>query len=245
MIRVFKDKSNANRVAADMFVQSASEAIAENGRFNVALTGGTSPEPLYTMLASPAYVNQVDWQNVYIFWGDERWVPLTDEKSNGLMAKRTLLDKVPIPKTQIFYMWADVEEPNKFAHYYEQLLQRNLGDNLSFDLIFLGMGDEGHTASLFPHESVLTEEHKLVDAYYLKSQSMYRITLTAPVINKAKNIILMLFGSNKAEALHQVLEGEYNPDLYPAQLLKPISGNIFWLIDEAAAKDLTTKYETE
>lgn len=245
MIRVFKNKSDANKVAADMFVQIARKAIAERGRFNVALTGGTSPETLHTMLAAPPYVDQVDWSKVYVFWGDERWVPLTDEKSNGLMAKRTLLDKVPIPQTHIFYMWADVEDPEKFAHYYEQLLQRNLGDGLNFDLIFLGMGEEGHTASLFPHYPILTEEHKLVEAYYLKSQSMYRISLTAPLINKAKNIVLMLFGDNKAEALHEVLEGEHNPDLYPAQLLKPKNGNIFWLVDEAAAKDLTTEHETE
>ncbi len=245
MIRVFKDKAEANKIAADMFVQIARDAIAINGRFNVALTGGTSPETLHKMLAAPPYKEQVDWEKVYVFWGDERWVPLTDEKSNGLMARRTLLDHVPIPPTHIFYMWADVEDPTKFAHYYEQLLQRNLGDSLSFDLIFLGMGEEGHTASLFPHYPVLTETRKLVDAYYLKSQNMYRITLTAPVINNARNIVLMLFGDNKAEALHEVLEGEHNPDLYPAQLLNPKSGNIFWLVDEAAAKDLATKHEIE
>lgn len=239
MIKVFQDKAHISTAAAEMFTQIAQQSIKENGRFTVSLTGGTSPEALYNLLAAGPYRDEIDWTKVYIFWGDERWVPLTDDKSNAKMANRTLLDKVPVPKDQIFYMYADGKKPGEFAAEYEQYLKQVLGAPLSFDLILLGMGAEGHTASLFPHEPVLTEKQKLVDAYYLKSQSMYRITLTAPLINKAKNIIVMLFGDEKAEALHQVLEGERNTDLYPAQLLQPENGTITWLTDEAVTSKLS------
>ncbi len=239
MIRIFENKAEISEAAATLFIQTARQAIQAGGRFTVALTGGTSPEALYNMLASAPYDTEIDWQKAYVFWGDERWVPLTDEKSNGRMANNTLLDKLPIPKSQIFYMWADGEEPESYAARYEQLIRDTLGEGTSFDLILLGMGEEGHTASLFPGEPVLYEKGKLVDAYYLKSQSMYRITFTAPLINKARHIVVMLYGENKAAALHEVLEGRHNPDLYPAQLLKPEGGNITWLIDRAAAKELS------
>ncbi len=240
MLRIFQDRADIAKTAANMFVQIAQQAIQESGRFTVSLTGGTSPEALYNLLAVAPYENQIDWSKAFIFWGDERWVPLTDDKSNAKMTNRTLLSKLPVPKDQIFYMWAEGKQPQEYASEYEQQVRRVLGADLSFDLVLLGMGPEGHTASLFPHEPVLTEKNKLVDAYFLKSQKMYRITLTAPLINKAKNIVVMLFSEEKADALYQVLEGERNPDLYPAQLIQPEKGQITWLVDEAAAKNLTT-----
>ncbi|QQL49582.1 6-phosphogluconolactonase [Mucilaginibacter ginkgonis] len=236
-VKIFDDKNEISTACAKMFTDLAQKAIAENGKFVVALTGGSSPETLYKDLAEASYKEQIDWSKVFVFWGDERWVPLTDDKSNGKMANRTLLNKVPVPKNQIFYMWAD-KDVSQYAEEYENAIREVLGDGMRFDLILLGMGPEGHTASLFPYEPVLHEETKLVDAYYLKSQNMYRITFTAPLINKAKEIILMLYGNEKAEALYEVLEGERNPDLYPAQLLNPVNGNITWLIDKTIAKDL-------
>ncbi len=239
MVNIFKSQQDIIATAAKMFAEAAQKAIQERGKFVVSLTGGTSPEALYNLLAAPPYRDSIDWSKLYIFWGDERWVPLTDDKSNGKMTDRTLLNKVPVPADHVHYMYADGQQPQDFAAAYEQSIRQVLGEDLSFDLILLGMGPEGHTASLFPHEPVLHEKDKLVEAYYLQSQSMFRITLTPPIINRAKQIIIMLFGEEKAAALHQVLEGEYNPDLYPAQLIKPLNGTLTWLTDEAVAKDLT------
>jgi 6-phosphogluconolactonase len=216
MVKVFDNKSEISAAAAEMFVEIAQQSISRNGKFTVALTGGSSPEQLYSLLAQPEYQYKIDWSKVFVFWGDERWVPLDDEQSNGKMANRTLLSKVPVPKNQIFYMWHD----------------------LMFDLILLGMGPDGHTASLFPHQDVLHEKQKLVAAYYLNAQNMYRITFTEPLINKGKHLIMMLYGDNKAHSLYEVLEGERNADLYPAQMLKPETGNITWLIDKTAASEL-------
>ncbi|GAA4322081.1 6-phosphogluconolactonase [Mucilaginibacter gynuensis] len=241
MISILKDKHEISVAAADIFVKAAKAAIQEKDSFTVALTGGSSPAELYALLAASPYKEQVDWEKVYIFWGDERWVPLDDERSNARMAAETLLDHVPIPKTQIHPMWADVEDPEKFAQYYEQLLRRILGPSASFDLILLGMGDDGHTASLFPGKPVLYEKDKWVTTYYLTEQSMVRITLTAPLINQAKKIVFVLFGAGKAPALYEVLEGERNFEKYPSQLIQPAVGEAIWLVDEAAAAKLSNK----
>ncbi|MCJ8209224.1 6-phosphogluconolactonase [Mucilaginibacter sp. RS28] len=235
MVKVLEDQLQLSKEAAELFVKLAAEAVEVHGKFTVALTGGSSPEKLYDLLATPAYRDKVDWSKVHVFWGDERWVPLDDDQSNAKMAKRTLLSKVPVPKENIFYMWADGKSPEEYAADYEQMVKKELGESLKFDLILLGMGPDGHTASLFPHQPVLHEQTKLVDAYYLAPQSMYRITLTAPLINKAKHIVVMLYGDNKANALYEVLEGEPNVELYPSQLLHPESGDITWLVDKAAA----------
>ncbi|CAN5581658.1 6-phosphogluconolactonase [soil metagenome] len=238
MIQIFKDKKGLSKAAADIFVQTANEAIADKGIFFVALTGGSSPEILYKMLAEPLYLDQVDWKKVWIFWGDERWVPPDDKRSNAGMAFKLLLDHVSIPQNQIFVMWDKDQEPEEFALTYQKFIEQKMGKPPEFDLILLGMGEDGHTASLFPETEVLKERSKMVSAYYLKDQNKYRITLTAPIINLSKKIVFLVFGSNKAHALREVLEGEYNPDKYPAQLIKPIQGQIVWLVDKAAAQYL-------
>lgn len=238
MVKVFDNKSEISTAAAELFVQIAQQSINQNGKFVVSLTGGSSPEQLYTLLAQPEYQNKIDWSKVFVFWGDERWVSLNDEQSNGKMADRTLLSKVPVPKNQVFYMWEDGISAEDYAAKYEDEIRKHLGADLRFDLILLGMGPDGHTASLFPHQEVLHETQKLVVAYHLDAQNMYRITLTAPLINKGKHLVVMLYGENKAPALHEVLEGERNPELYPAQMLKPETGDITWLVDKAAASQL-------
>lgn len=237
-IKVLKDLNEINRAAADIFVEEASRAVREKGQFTLALTGGSSPVELHKMLAQEPYVGQIDWQKCFVFWGDERWVPLDDERSNARMAFETLLSSVPIPKEQIFSMWSDDRTPEEYAAEYEEQLQLVLGEKGVFDLIFLGMGDDGHTASLFPHTEVLNEEAAWVKAYYLDPQQMYRITLTAPIINRAKNIVFLVNGEKKAPALREVLEGERNPKQYPAQLISPKKGRLFWLVDKAAASKL-------
>lgn len=241
MLKVFKSTEEQNIAAAEIFVASAKEAIADKGVFNVALTGGSSPVKFHKLLAESPYREQVEWEKVAVYWGDERWVPLDDDKSNAKMAEETLLSHVPIPKDQIFYMWAPGVEPEEYAAKYEQLLKNNLGPEGSFDLIYLGMGDDGHTASLFPGEAVLGENDKWVDAYFLAPQDMYRITLTAPLINKAKKIAFVLYGEKKIHALHEVLEGDYNPEKYPSQLIKPVNGELEFLVDEVAASGLSKK----
>jgi 6-phosphogluconolactonase len=239
MLQVFKTGDELSKKAADIFLQTAVEAVSNNGKFSVALTGGNSPVQLYQLLAQSPYKEQMPWANTFIFWGDERWVPLTDEKSNAKMAFETLLNHVPVPKENIFPMWAE-QEPEEFAKQYEEIIKRHFAsDNPQFDLILLGMGDDGHTASLFPGTEVLHEQTKLVQAYYLAPQSMYRITLTAPCINAAKKIVFEVFGDSKTDALYEVQKGEHNPDKYPSQLIQPTNGELIWLVDELAAKRLT------
>lgn len=239
MITVFNDTAALSQTAAELFVQTARESVEKNGRFTVALTGGSSPVALYRMLAQAPYRDQVPWQQTYVFWGDERWVPLSDERSNAKMAQDTFLNQVPIPADQVYPMWGP-GEPEEFAQQYEQVLQKHFHQQApAFDLILLGMGDDGHTASLFPGTEVLTETSRWVRAYYLTPQSMYRITLTAPLINQARKIVFLTFGANKAPALYEVLEGARNPDKYPSQLIQPQSGEVLWLVDEAAASRLT------
>lgn len=243
MIRIFKDPSELSRAAAEIFIAAAGEAVAKKGKFTVALTGGSSPAKLYELLSGPGYVDKIDWQKIFVFWGDERWVPIDDEKSNAGMAHKLLLDKVDIPKKNIFPMWNPGVEPSAQAEHYEQLLHKHLEPSGEFDLILSGMGDDGHTASLFPGTEVLYEETKWVVAYYLTPQQMFRITLTAPLLNKAKKNIVLVFGANKAQAFAQIISGEYNPEQYPSQLLHPVSGELVWLADEAAAAGLPTDVE--
>ncbi len=242
MVHVFENKDQLSEAAAELFVKIAQKSVEERGRFTVALTGGSSPVRLYEMLAETPYTEQVPWAQTYIFWGDERWVPLTDERSNARMAQQTLLSKVPVPTEQIYPMWAEGTPPEDFAMHYEKLLQQHFGDeNPHFDLILLGMGDDGHTASLFPGTGVLHERSRWVQAYYLEPQSMYRITLTAPLINQARNICFLTFGSQKSHALHEVLEGVPNPEEYPAQLIQPDRGELLWYVDQDAAATLKQK----
>lgn len=240
MVQVFENKTSLSEAAARLFVRAAREAVEQNGRFSVALTGGSSPVQLYKLLAQPPYRDEVPWSQTFVFWGDERWVPLTDERSNARMAHETLLDQVPLPREQVYPMWSPGTEPDDFALRYEESLRAYFGqESPRFDLILLGMGDDGHTASLFPGTGVLHERARWVQAYYLEPQAMYRITLTAPLINQARKICFLTFGTNKANALYKVLEGEPNPELYPAQLVQPSEGEVLWMVDESAASQLT------
>ncbi|OXB05454.1 6-phosphogluconolactonase [Flavobacterium plurextorum] len=235
MIQIYNNTEEINIAAADLFIAAAQKAIAEKDKFTVVLTGGSSPAGVYKLLASDDYKNKIDWSKVFIFWGDERWVPLNDDLSNAKMSYAALLSHVPIPAENIFEMYKDNVTPEDYAAAYEQSIRTVLGDEGKFDLILLGMGDDGHTASLFPGQAVLEEQNKWVDAYYLEPQKMFRITLTAPLINKAEKIIVIAFGEKKAPALKEVTTGEYNPKTYPMQLIKPVSGELLFLVDKSAA----------
>lgn len=236
MVTIFNNNEKITKHAADIFVAAAQNAIQERGRFVVALTGGSSPIAIYKLLATEEYSAKIDWNNVYIFWGDERWVPLNDDLSNAKMSSDYLLNHVGIPKGNIFPMFKEGITPEDYAQEYEQSIKKIAGEDGQFDLVLLGMGDDGHTASLFPGEAVLQEIDKWVAAYYLESQNMHRITLTVPIINRAKQIVIITFGKNKAHALNEVLYGVYNPEKYPTQLIKPVDGKLLFLTDEAATR---------
>lgn len=238
MLKIFSSQEEILRKAAEIFSQSAKDAIKEKGYFSVSLTGGSSPKGLYQLLATDEYKKQIDWSKILVFWGDERWVPLDHELSNTKMAYEILLNHVPIPQENIFPMYKEGVKPEVYAAAYETQLKEKLGDDATIDLMLLGMGDDGHTASLFPQTEVLNEKKAWVSAYYLNSQEMYRITLTAPFINRAKNIVVITFGDAKAPALKQVLKGEYDPATYPSQLLDPVNGELLYLVDQKAAKFL-------
>lgn len=230
---IFNDLDVLYRKSADLFVELSETAIQKHGKFTVALSGGSSPKAIFSLLASPEYADKIEWNKVYFFWVDERWVALNDEKSNFKMTLETLLDKVPVNKDQVFPMYKDGIEPEDYAKEYEAQIRNVLGTKGVFDFILLGMGDDGHTASLFPGEKILHEKEKWVDAYYLKPQEMYRITLTEPIINKAENILIVTFSTSKKHALNEVLNGEYNPELYPLQLIAKRDGVQIFTDEEA------------
>ncbi len=238
MIQVSKDTAGASRASADLFVQTAREAVAQNGRFTVALTGGSSPVQLYKLLAAAPYRDQVPWDQTFVFWGDERAVPHTDDRNNARMAFELLLDHVPVPPAQVHRMSGELP-PDESARQYEALLKAHFsGGPPQFDLILLGMGDDGHTASMFPGTDVVHERERWVKELFLASQGMYRITLTAPLINQARRVVFQVFGAGKTATLKRVLEGPYQPDQLPSQLINPTSGELHWFLDEAAAGEI-------
>jgi len=232
-ITVFDNLDTLYTKAADTFVDLSRKAILKHNRFVVALSGGSSPKTIFNLLATREYAEKIEWNKIFFFWVDERWVALDDEKSNAKMTFETLLDKVPVNKEHIFPMYKEGISPEEYAKEYEQQIKNILGNEGIFDFILLGMGDDGHTASLFPGEKVLDEHEKWVDAYYLKPQEMFRITLTAPIINKAENILVVAFGESKKHALNEVLNGEYNPKLYPLQLIDKKEGFQFFTDEKA------------
>ncbi|AZB25118.1 6-phosphogluconolactonase [Chryseobacterium bernardetii] len=238
MLNIFATTEEIFKEAAAVFISSANEAIMQKGYFAVALTGGSSPEGLYRLLSEDQYKNQIDWTKVLIFWGDERWVPLDNDLSNARMSYEQLLDRVPVRPVNVFPMYRDGITAEDFAAVYNVLLKEMLGSDGRMDLILLGMGQDGHTASLFPGTVALDETENWVTAYYLEQQQMYRITLTAPFLNRARKLLVIAFGETKAEALKEVIEGPYNPRIYPAQLLAPSQGELLFLVDKKAAKYL-------
>ena len=222
MNNVTKYKSPEDLViaATEYFITCAEEAISAKGKFTVALSGGNTPIAIYKLLATDFYSAQVNWKQCYFFWGDERCVPLNDKSNNSFNAKNMLLDKVPVPKKNIFIIPVD-ETPVNAAIYYEATLKIFFKtDKPVFDLILLGMGDNGHTASLFPHSNILNETKSLVKEVYVEEVKMHRVSFTAPLINSAKKILFLVSGADKKEMLDIVLNGKYEPQKYPAQMIK-------------------------
>jgi 6-phosphogluconolactonase len=235
MKHIYTDADTLLTALADFVVTKANEAIQQQGRFSFVLSGGSSPKKLFELLASDRYRKQIDWTKVFFFFGDERYVPADHPDSNFLMAKKALFDALQISPGQIFRMKTELA-PEEAALDYEKDLQGYFVNSLvRFDLVLLGLGDDAHTASLFPHTSVLQEKYSLVKALYIDKVKMNRITLTAPCINQAATIAFLVYGPSKAEAVQHVLEGGQNIQEYPAQLIRPNGGSLHWFLDEAAA----------
>ena len=247
-ITIFPDTESLISGAADFIAESAIRALAARGRFTLALSGGNTPKPVYARLATAAYRDRFDWQRVAICFGDERCVPPDDPQSNYHMARTTLFDQVPIPAENIYRMRGE-DDPEQAAAAYAGELQRLFGGDAGageppregFDLILLGIGDNGHTASLFPGLAAVTEKKRWVMAQYVEVVGRWRLTLTPVVINAARQVAFLVSGANKAEVLHQVLEGPYQPVVLPAQIIRPHSGDLRWLLDAAAAARLRQK----
>ncbi|MGD0598783.1 MAG: 6-phosphogluconolactonase [Terriglobales bacterium] len=226
--------------AAEEFARAARAAIGAQGRFAVALSGGSTPKGLYSLLAA-SYADFA-WNRVFLFFGDERHVPPTEADSNYRMVKESLLTKIAIPAENVFRVPAENPDAAAAAADYEAQLRRFFelrpGEFPRFDLILLGMGPDGHTASLFPDSLALDEQSRLVVANWVAKLNTHRITFTFPVLNRAAEVMFMASGADKADILHQVLEGKSIPPL-PSQRVQPSDGKVLWMLDEAAAAKLT------
>jgi 6-phosphogluconolactonase len=239
-IAIYPDIDTLSHDAAQHIVRIANESIATYGRFTMALSGGTTPRKTYELLGSEPYSRQINWTLVHIFWGDERCVPPESPDSNYRMAHEALLSKIPIPAVQVHRMLANKPDRDAASQEYVEEMQRVFAtdDIPSFDLIQLGMGPEGHTASLFPHQEALHEERRLAMPVSVPKPPPDRLTFTPPLLNAARNILFLVTGSDKADALHAVLEGPYQPDEYPVQIVRPLNGEVVWMVDTAAAQNI-------
>src|SRR5579859_627873 len=228
--------------AAEEVVRSAEEAVAARGRFTIALSGGSTPKNLFTLLATNAR-STLPWDRMFFFWGDERHVPPTDPDSNYRMADEAMLSKIPVAAGNVFRIPTENPDASAAAEAYEQTLRRffQLGPGAfpQFDLILLGMGPDGHTASLFPSTVALQEKSRLVVANWVEKLKASRITLTLPVLNAARCIAFLVSGTDKADALKAVLEGDASGEQYPSKLVRPSDGRLIWLVDRAAASGLS------
>ena len=228
--KVYADVAELSRAASEHFVALAAEAVTDRGKFIVALAGGSTPRATYALLASDEFATRVDWQHVHVFWGDERCVPLDHPDSNYRMAREALLDHVPISTDNVHRIQGELK-PERAASIYQDELEAVLGSDEQFDLILLGMGADGHTASLFPGTAALGERKRAVAAVYVEKMQSWRVTLTLPVINASRHVLFLVSGDAKAVALARISVGEP----LPASLVQPSHGQLTWLMDKDAA----------
>jgi len=230
---IYNDVTELSRAAAEQFVILANDSIQRNGRFTVALSGGSTPKVFYNTLVQH-FNTAIDWSKILFFWSDERYVPTEHPDSNAGMARQHLLQPLHIPENNIYPAPTMHTDPEQAAIEYETTIRRALpGSGIPrFDLILLGLGDDGHTASLFPATTALREQQRLVAANLVTKMSKWRITFTFPLLNSAKNIIFLVAGENKAPIIHDIL---VNKKDYPATQISPVNGQLFWYMDKPAA----------
>ncbi len=238
-VRVFANSEELSQAAAAEFIQRANAAIQERGVFTIALSGGSTPKNLYALLATESWRGQVPWSKVHFFWGDERHVPPDHPDSNYRMTQERLLKLVSVPPENVHRIQTENPDASIAAEEYEQVLRQFFklsGEQLPcFDLVLLGMGPDGHTASLFPGTEVIHDQTHLVAAPWVAKFNSYRVTLTPPVLNNAACVIFFVTGLEKAETLRTVLKGDYQPDRFPCEIIRPTQGILLWMVDQAAA----------
>jgi 6-phosphogluconolactonase len=238
-VQIKADLNELGRAAASEFLQQAQRAVREKGIFSVALSGGSTPGSLYSLLADdPSFRTQLPWDKIHFFWGDERHVSPDHPESNYRMAYDAMLSKVPVPSENVHRIKAEGPDAQKVAGEYEETVRTffrlRAGEFPRFDLVLLGMGADGHTASLFPGTEALDERRRLVVANWVEKFHTQRITMTLPVLNQAAFVLFLVSGGEKAETLRQVVAEEEPKDLFPSRLVRPTHGRLLWLVDRAA-----------
>jgi 6-phosphogluconolactonase len=240
--KVFSTIEAMNRSAAQLIVDLAEESVTERGRFIICLSGGDTPKGLYTLLSMKPYCDLVPWTNTFVFWSDERFVPADDERNNAFMATSAFLSKTDIPSSNVFPFPVNLP-PADAAKKYEETLQVFFGnEDPCFDLILLGLGKNGHTASLFPGTAVLHEKSHWVKEVFVEELKMFRITMTAMLINKARHILFLVKGNDKSAILKTILTAPLRPEKYPVQLICPEQGDVSWYVDYQAASRLPDSF---
>ena len=235
-LKIFPTADDLSISAAELIIAIAHDAITARGRFTISLSGGQTPEKLYSLLAKPPWREQIEWLKTFIFWGDERYVRFDDSHNNAHQAKSILLDNLAIPASNTYLINVNLQ-PNQAAMEYEKEIKTFFkNEPPRFDLVLLGLGENGHTASLFPGITVLAEQLEGVRDVYVDEEKMFRITMTAPLINLARHILFLVTGTNKSEILKKILTSSFQPDHYPAQLIKPNDGELLWFADKEAAE---------
>jgi 6-phosphogluconolactonase len=245
MVRIFQDMESLSQAAAEQFTVLSRQSISICGRFSVALSGGSTPHRLYQILANSPYRERIHWDDVHVFWSDERCVPEDDPRSNAHMARQALLDLVPIPLANVHPIRCSLSPQDAALQYEKELREFFSSQNPNFHLVLLGLGENGHTASLFPHTSVLNKNERWVSEVYIPELDMHRVTFTAPFINQASQVIFLVSGLEKAEVLEKVLEGNFQPHELPAQLIRPSGAHPIWLVDKAASHKLTEQTDQD
>ena len=249
IIRIFPDVEALSKAAAFEFVRWAGEAVAARGRFTVALSGGSTPKRLYELLAAAPSRSQIDWGRVEFFWGDERCVPPDHKDSNYRMAREAMLAHLPIPHEHIHRMEAERSDREAAARDYEAVIARVFGvssggEPPALDLLLMGMGPDGHTASLFPHTQALDETRRWVVPNHVPQLNTDRMTLTRPILNRGREVLFLVAGADKAERLAEVLAGPADPKRLPSQSIQP-EGQLVWFVDSAAAARLPSSLARE
>jgi 6-phosphogluconolactonase len=243
-LAIYPDIEKISSEAASYVVRVARAAIAERGIFSFALSGGTTPGKLYSLLVGEPYRNQIDWNAVQLFWSDERCVAPDDPESNYHLAQETILSKLNLRPEQIHRMPADLADREQAAADYAAEIRSILDGSgtPAFDLLQLGMGPEAHTASLFPHQSSLREQKRLVMPVSVPKPPPDRLTFTPPLLLAARHILFLATGADKAEALHEVVDGTYQPEEYPAQFIaREAQGEVVWMVDTTIAQKLNNQ----
>ncbi len=240
-VNIFNTIHELIDATASHFIEVGQAAIDQRGRFNVVLSGGPTPELLYKKLASSPFKNQLEWDKVFFFFEDERYVPEDHPEYNGKMVAEAMFNPLNVLTSNIFLVDTSLTPHLAAKEYENTILQHFNWGEIKFDLVILGLGEDAHTASLFPYSTILGDRTSSIQEVYAKEKEAFRISMTAPMINDAQNLTFLVAGEETSDAVYNVLEGERNPTKYPSQLIKPINGNLNWYIDSEAASKLNKK----